>query len=211
LAHKLDEEKIFKKLRTGQFLNKLKRWPVEILSAELAISDESMAKLELFYEVRGDLTHPKTGGHDIYSRLDTIDPEAVLIPVAEYIVRFYEAHLEVFPYWLFGWNYLNPRPDTHEIIVINNQQFSHSMNNLGFKVPAWDAGSADAWRKKNMTTFDGYLKIKDCLETVDGCEAKVERFPFQPKLCRRWWTEEHHRSCGHVTQSALERALELDR
>jgi hypothetical protein len=210
LAKSADEEQIFKVLREGRIMDKLRKWPKEILSETPAVSAEAMAMLRLFNEIRGDLTHPKKDGHDIYRRLETVDPDSVLIAVAEYIVRFYEVDGEVFPYWLFGWNYLNPRPDTHEIIVINNQQFLHSLLTMGFRVPAWEAGAADQWKEKNMSSFAGYLEIKQAIESIGHCEPKNDRFPYQPKLCRRWWTEEHHRSCGHVTKEAIQKAIEYD-
>jgi DNA-binding LacI/PurR family transcriptional regulator len=41
------------------------------------------------------------------------------------------------------------------------------------------------------------------LASVNACEPK-SIFPFKPILCQRWWTSEHHRRCGHVTEQALE-------
>jgi hypothetical protein len=203
LAKSADEEKIFKVLRKGQIMDKLKKWPKEILSRSPTVSAEAMEMLGLFNEIRGDLTHPKKDGYDIYRRLEKVDADSVLNAVAEYVVRFYEVDDEVFPYWLFGWNYLNPRPDTHEIIVINNQQFLFFLLAMGFRVPASDAELADQWKEKHMSSFAGYLKIKQAIESIGHCEPKNDRFPYQPKLCKRWWTQEHHRSCGRVTKEAI--------
>lgn len=208
LASRANEESIFKKLRHTDFLTKLERWPKEILQVTPSLADTTMDLLRLLYEVRGDLIHPKTRGHDTYRKLETVDPESVLMAVAEFIVRFFEARREVFPYWLFGWNYLNPRPDSHEIVLINNQQFSHSLLNMGFQLPAWDAVPADAWREQNMSSLSGFQAIKRTLDGLDHCEPKDPRFPFQPTLCRRWWTDDHCRTCGHVSEEALRRALQ---
>ena len=210
LSNRANEEQIFKVLRKSRIMGKLKQWPKEILSKTPAVSAETMEMLRLFNEIRGDLTHPKKNGHDIYRRLETVDPDSVLNAVAEYIVRFYEMAGEVFPYWLLGWNYLSPRPDTHEIIVINNQQFLHSLLTMGFRVPAWEADAADQWKEKNMSSFAGYLEIKQAIESIGHCEPKNDQFPYQPKLCRRWWAEEHHRSCGRVTEEAIQTAIEYD-
>lgn len=210
LVPSASEELIFAKLRKPRFVTKLEQWPKEILSASPSFAQSTMDLLRLFNEIRGDLTHPKTRGDDIYRRLETVDPDLVLRAVAEYIVRFLEVRRVMFPYWVFGWNYLNPRPDSHEIWVINSQQFSHSLRNLGFDLPAWEAGPAEAWRKQNMSSFAGYLAIKRCLDGLDQCEAKDPRFPYKPILCRRWWTEAHHRSCGHVTQEAIRVAVDGD-
>jgi hypothetical protein len=210
LAKSEDEGQIFKVLRNCRIMDKLRKWPTKILSETPAVSVTVIEMLKLFNDIRGDLAHPKKGGHDIYRRLEMVDPDSVLNTIAEYIVRFYEAAGEVFPYWLFGWNYLNPRPDTHEIILENNQQFLHSLLSMGFHVPAWAAGEADQWKNQNMSSFAGYLKIKQSIESIGHCEPKSDSFPYQPKLCRRWWTEEHHRSCGHVTKEAIQRAIEYD-
>jgi len=210
LENEKEEEEVFKVLRNVRIMDKLKKWPKKILSTKPEVTDEAMEMLKLFNEIRGDLTHPKTSGHDIYGRLDTIDPDSVIISVAEYIVRYYETAQEIFPYWLFGWNYLNPRPDTHEIIIINNQQFLHSLAAMRFHVPAWDADAADQWQKANMSSFAGYLKLRGAITSFEGCEPKIDRFPYQPKLCRRWWSEAHHRSCGHVSKEAIQKAIEFD-
>jgi len=149
------------------------------------------------------LTHPKTQGHDIYKKLEEIDPNSVIEAIAEYIVRFHQAQSTKYPYWLFGWNYLNPRPDGYEIFIINDQQFSFSLQALGFKVPAAAASEAEAWRDRYLGTFNGSLAIKHALDGTDRCEPKFAPFPFRPVLCRRWWSAEHHQSCGRVTEEAL--------
>jgi hypothetical protein len=208
LAARSTEESIFERLRKTRFLTKFGQWPKEILQATPSVAASTMDLLRLFNEVRGDLTHPKTRGDDIYRKLETVDPDSVVTGVAEYIVRFLEVRKEVFPYWLLGWNYLNPRPNTHEIWVINNQQFSHSLLSLGFRLPAWEAGPAAAWREQNMSSFSGYLAIKRGLDGLNRCEPKDPRFPHKPILCQRWWTVDHHRTCGHVTQEAIRRAVD---
>jgi hypothetical protein len=76
------ETEIFEMLRPGGIKKKVKKWPDDLLTAPFTIS------------------------------LGTLDPESVIGAVAEYIVRFHEAQGTRFPYWLFGWNYLNPRPDS---------------------------------------------------------------------------------------------------
>ncbi len=109
----------------------------------------------------------------------------------------------MFPYWFLGWNYFNPRSDSHEIWLVTNQQFSHSMLNMGFRLPAFEAGPAEAWRDQNMGSFSGYLTLKHALDRLNHCEPKDSRFPFKPTLCRQWWTEEHQRSCGYVSPEAI--------
>jgi hypothetical protein len=204
------EEEIFEVLRKGRFLTKLEDWPTQILGAAIPIGAGHMELLKLCNAVRGDLTHQKTNGRDIYARLFDVAPAAVVDAVAQYIVAFHVGQCTVYPYWVFGWNYLNPRPDSHEIILINEQQFCVSLATLGLDVPWGDANRAEAWRDKYMKTQEGYCRIKDALANLGRCEPKVDRFPYQPKLCRRWWTMEHHRTCGHVSKESIQAALRLD-
>jgi hypothetical protein len=207
LAPKESEETIFRLLRSTRFIRKLEKWPAEIFGTFPDVASATMDLLRLFNDVRGDVTHPKTSGRDVYQKLESINPESVIAAVAEYCVRFLEARREIFPYWFLGWNYLNPRPNTHETIIVGNQQFSCSLANMGYRVPTFDANRADAWRSQNMTSFDGYLRIKAALDLRKECEPKDFRFPYMPILCARWWTEEHHRSCGNVTEETIAKCL----
>jgi hypothetical protein len=200
------EEEIFDTLRKGKIISKIKKWPAQLLGKPLTLKDGTLDLLTFFNDVRGDLTHPKTHGQDIYARLETVDPISVIDAVAEYIARFHEAGGTKFPYWLFGWNYLNPRTDSYEIFIVNDQQFCFSLQALGFQIPAGDWAKGEVWRDLYLGTFDGYVAVKQCLSSLDRCEPKFSRFPFKPILCRRWWSGEHHRSCGHVTTKALDDA-----
>lgn len=204
------EEEIFDCMRKGQIMAKLKKWPTELLGKSLPLSDGTLELITDFNDIRGDLTHPKTQGHDIYAKLQTIDPTTVVNAVAEYIVRFHEAAETRYSYWIFGWNYLNPRPDSYEIFIINDQQFSFSLQALGFSVPAAGHWEAEAWRDRYLGTFEGYCAVRDALAKLESCEPKFARFPFRPVLCRRWWMPEHQKSCGNVTHEALDLARKLD-
>ena len=197
------EGEIFDVLRKGKILGKLKKWPSELLGKPLKLRDETLDLLTDFNDIRGDLTHPKTSGHDMYERLDAINPNSVIGAVAEYIVRYHEAEGTHYPYWIFGWNYLNPRPDSYEIFIINDQQFSFSLQAIGCQIPAAAHWDAEKWRDDYLGTFEGYMAIQEELSKLDRCEPKIHQFPFKPVLCRRWWASEHHRSCGCVTEEAL--------
>jgi hypothetical protein len=185
LAARKSEEEIFDVLRKGRIISKVKKWPSELLEKPLNLKDETLELITVFNDVRGDLTHPKTHGHDIYARLETVDPISVIDSVAEYIVRFHEAEGTRFPYWLFGWNYLNPRPESYEIILINDQQFCFSLQGLGFQVPAAEWGQSEVWRNQYLGTFEGYTAVKQSLNSLNYCQPK-SLFPFAPILCRRW-------------------------
>jgi len=194
------EEEIFDTLRKGQILSKIKKWPELLLGKPIPIKPETITLLSDFNDIRGDLTHPKTLGHDIYARLETVEPLVVLNSVSEYIVKFHETESTRYPYWIFGWNYLNPRRNSYEIFRINDQQFCLSLRHLGFQLPVAAYAAAEAWKDKFLRTFEGYVAIREALKKIEHCEPKFERFPYEPVLCRRWWLLEHQRSCGHVTE-----------
>jgi hypothetical protein len=210
LKHTKTEHEIFHVLRNGRFMKKLEKWPEQILGKPHALNNEALDLLKLCNDVRGDLTHPKTTGQDIYQCLFKVEPLSVVDAVAQYVVSFHASQGTRYPYWIFGWNYLNPRPNTHEIMLFNDQQFCYSLAALGFNVPFADYGRTETWKDKYLRTVEGYSVIRDALLHTVGCEPKFDRFPFQPKLCRRWWTEEHQNSCGHVSNESLEAAKRID-
>lgn len=209
------EEEIFTTLRYGQLrgkknenlIEKLKKWPEVITGQAMTLREQTLDSIELFNEVRGDLTHPKTHGHDIYRKLESVDPRSIVDVVAEYIAQFHKAENTRFPYWLWGWNYLNPSQQDHEIMLVNSQQFVWSMMYLGYNVQAGVPHESEGWQEKYMRDYAGYREVVDVLRALDYCEPKFDRFPYQPKLCRRWWTPEHHKSCGFVTREAIDYAI----
>jgi hypothetical protein len=202
-------EDVLKLLRKTEFLKKLDRWPSEITRKPLLVPAEARELIRFCNEVRGDLTHPKVVGHVIYERLLTVTPTNVVDAVASYIVAFHQAQGTTFPYWVSGWNYLNPRTETHDIIVLNEQCFRFSLAALGFQVPT-QGPHCDAWTGEYLGTLDGYKAIRTALCGAERCEPKSVRFPYQPILCRRWWTSEHHQTCGHASREAIATARELD-
>ncbi|MBI4460594.1 MAG: hypothetical protein HY648_11120 [Acidobacteria bacterium] len=206
LGPRNSQGEIYQKLRRENFPDKLKSWPSEILGCQSMAPDEAVDQILAFNEIRGNLTHPKTSGHDIYKLLDTLNPDTVKLATAEYCIRFYETKKEAFPYWFFGWNYFNPRPYSQEILLLNNQQFLHSLRYLGFKVPAFDYPLAQAWQQNHMSTYDGYLRLHGAIDKLEFCEPKDARFPYRPTLCRLWWLPEHQSQCGNVTLEEIAQA-----
>jgi hypothetical protein len=189
------EEEIFKVLRKGQIMWKVEEWPEKLLGKPLDISHGTLNLITFYNRVRGDLTHPKTHGHDVYEGLESVDPISLIASVAEYVVRFHEAEGTRFPYWLFGWNYLNPGPDSYDIFPLRNDDFCWSLQALGFHL----SPSAEAAQRRYFGTFEGYLAVRQHLSCVEHCEPKTQ-FAFKPTLFCRWWTPEHQRSCGSVAR-----------
>lgn len=203
------DEEIFDILRRERLGDKIKKWPKEILGISLALEQATFERILLFKNVRDSLTHIKTPGHDLYEDLEDIEPSAVVATIAEYLVRFHQQEGTQFHYWVFGYNYLNPRPDSYEIILINNQQFVWSLQAIGFEIPGRVTDvNAEAWQRHYLGTFDGYIVVRESLNSAPRCEPK-SIFPYQPKLCRRWWTAEHQRTCGHVTNESIALARKL--
>jgi hypothetical protein len=196
-TQKQSEEEVMRALRHTPLMDKVKKWPKLLHPSQMAITSVVLDTIAQFNDLRASLTHAKTRGHDVYATLEQASPELVLDTIAQFIVRFHEADQSRYPYWIFGWNYLNPSVTGYEIILLNDQQFACSLSALGVLIPSGFAWEED-WKNKTMKSFDGYMRIRDHLRVVKNCEPKYAEFPLQPKLCRRWWTKDHHRSCGAV-------------
>ena len=211
LEQSMSDEDITKYLSKGSIMDKLKKWPKLIIGRRLDIDPTTITLLKGFNSLRGNLTHPKKHTLELARELSTIEPAEVVNAVAEYIVHFHVAAGTAFPYWVFGWNYLNPRTDTYEIAAVNEGQFLFSLQALGFGFNARPSDEHEAARGRYLGSFAGYCEVRDRLNMLEGCEPKQDRFPHMPILCRRWWTPEHQEKCGRVTRDAIERAHELDR
>ena len=201
------EEEIFNVLRKATVAVKIKKWPKEILGSPVDLRPDTLKKLFFYNDVRGDLTHPKYSDHRDYEQLRELDPMEVVDAIAEYISQFLLAAGEPFHYWLWGWNYLNPGRDGHDIALLPETQIVWSMRFLGFSQEGMSARDNDSWRKRHMRGYAAYSQVAKFLEGLDRCEPKHREFPYQPKLCRRWWDPEHHAICGLVSREAIDFAV----
>ncbi|HZW21571.1 hypothetical protein [Noviherbaspirillum sp.] len=201
LSPKMTEQEVLKELRYAKFMDKISKWPAKIIGCAPLLSVSLIDRIEEFNDVRAGLTHAKTRGHDVYSVLEALKPSDVVESIAEFIVKYHEAEATRFPYWVFGWNYLNPQIGGHEIILIHDQQFVFSLRALGAAQIPGGYGWEEQWKDKTLKSYDGYVGLRDFLLSRSACEPKYANFPLQPKLCRRWWEPEHQRSCGACPQS----------
>jgi hypothetical protein len=201
---------VFDVLRNGGFKDKVKKWPRLILGKDLDLRSDTMDRLLSVNALRGDLTHQKNFWPEAYEELSETDPMEVVDLVAEFIIEYHHAAGKLFPYWLWGWNYLNPSQDAHDIVLLNNGQFLHSLMALGYKFELGLAHHFEAKEKAVFTDYKGYAEVAAFLRTCSKCEPKFAAYPYQPKLCRRWWDSAHQRTCGNVSQEAIRRALEID-
>lgn len=207
------EEDIVEKLRKPTLVTKLKKWPKEILGAPITLRRETLGKLIHYNDVRGALTHPKHADHRDYIALEVLDPKEVIDSIAEYISQFLFAADEQFHYWLWGWNYISPGREGHQIALLPESQVVFSMNALGFpRTPGFPMASSHngSWRSAHMRGYSAYAHVARFLESRDQCEPKHPQFPYQPKLCRRWWDPEHHTTCGHASQQAIQYAIDYN-
>lgn len=204
------EQQIFEVLRKETIATKIKRWPSQMLGAHVDLRPSTLEKLAFYIRVRGDLTHPKYPDHRDYEQLRELDPMQVVDSIAEFIAQFLLAADEPFHYWLWGWNYLNPSRQGFNISLLPDSQIYWSMRALGHS----DRGSStldyEGWRNTNMRGYASYARIASFLEELDHCEPKHREFPYQPKLCRRWWDPEHHSTCGNVTAEAIRFAVNFN-
>ncbi len=172
------------------FDDKFSDWPSLICGREIKVSDDLKWVLSDFNEVRGHLTHPKSRGYEIYEKLEKVNGRELLEAVAEYAITVFNGLGEKYPYWLFGWNYLNVAGRSAGITRINNLQFLHSLDYLGLPTHAFDAPVANEWENANMTSFSGYKQISKFLVSCRECEPFNPQFPFRPRLVKKWWDAE---------------------
>ena len=212
LLRNVDHEEIHLKLRNSKFSLKkrLERWPEIITGKRLTLRPETLPRILAINALRGQLTHLKNYWPDIFNDLARVDPTEVLDLVAEYIIAFYRAKGELFPYWVWGWNYLNPGRNGHDIFPLPYTQFLHSLRALGYKFESSVNYGIEEREQEILSNFDDYQKVATFLRALNRCEPKWDRAPFQPKLCRRWWEPAHQSSCGAVTQAAIDRAFDID-
>ncbi|HEU6437363.1 MAG TPA: hypothetical protein VE028_07910 [Nitratidesulfovibrio sp.] len=203
-------DEIYKKLKNEHLSKKLKKWPEEIFGHHFEFNENLINTIINLKDMRNALTHPNINIYETYEDITNITPQHIIDTISEYIVNYHEFSNTHYPYWIFGWNYISPDFDTHEIIVINEESFLHSLQSLGFAAPRNCIQNKD-WRDYHLGTFAGYLIIKGFLNSISHCEPKSPRFPWKPILCRKWWSESHQKTCGSVTEHALALANKLDR
>jgi hypothetical protein len=112
----LEHGEIYEVLKNGRFKEKIKKWPLIITGRQLELRPDSIDKILSVNVLRGDLTHQKNFWPETYDELGQTDPMVVVDLVAEFIIAFHQAVGELFPYWVWGWNYLNPRRVRHRVV-----------------------------------------------------------------------------------------------
>jgi hypothetical protein len=206
----LDHDEIHQILRKSELKKKIKTWPSIITGRELSLRPKSMPRLLEINDLRGHLTHLKNYWPDTFNDLGRTDQMQVVELVAEYIIALYQAKGELFPYWVWGWNYLSPSRDGYQIVLLPYTQIFHSLRSLGFKFQQQSLHGSDHRAQEILTDFDGYQKVASFLRSCSRCEPKWDLAPHHPKYCRQWWDASHQKSCGGVAPEAIARALQLD-
>lgn len=207
----MEHDDIHELLRKSEFKKKIKAWPNIITGHDLSLRPDTLKCILEINDLRGNLTHLKNYWPETFDDLGRTDPLNVVELVAEYICAFHQAKGELSPYWIWGWNYLSPNRNGYQISLLPNSQFFHSLRSLGYKFERQTSYGSDECKREILADFAGYKKVADFLRSRDQCEPKWDRFPYQPKLCRRWWDPVHQKSCGTATSEALVLALEIDK
>lgn len=206
----IEHEDINKLLAKSFLKQKIKSWPKEITGQDLCLRPATLDRILSLNDLRGNLTHLKNYWPETFKNLGEINPMDLVELVAEYVVAFHRAKNELFPYWVWGWNYLSPTRDGYQISLLPYTQFFHSLRSLGYEFEHRLPHQTAEREQEILADFDGYLKIASFLQSRTQCEPKWDVAPHQPTLCRKWWESTHQDSCGGVTREAIERALELD-
>lgn len=180
------ENNIVRRLRYTALREKIESWPFEI--CEVRIDKQYVEVLLEFLDLRNEVTHRKRLDHSLYKELDEVSPLKFLEAMQKTFVQLYCGLRISFPYWLLGWNFVGMNRDPTHPCLMNNQQFKHALNHMGFKVPAWECNSANAWEQENMKGIEAFLRLKnDYYERAPDIEPKSKMFPLAPRLCKRWW------------------------
>lgn len=180
------EDNVIKLLRYTALRKKLESWPFEICG--VTIDKQDFDILWGFLDLRNEVTHRKRKDHSLYKELDEASPVNFVEAVQRTFVQFYYGQGTSFPYWLLGWNFVGMNSDYTHPCLINNQQFKHALNNMGFRVPASDYGAANAWEEENMKGIEAFCNLKrDYYFKAPNIEPKSKMFPRAPRLCKRWW------------------------
>ncbi len=183
------EKKILRRLRYTALREKMESWPSEI--CEIVLDRGTLEVLLGFLDLRNEVTHRKRIDHSLYKELDKTTPVNFVEVIQTSFVQLYHGRGVSFPYWLLGWNFVGFNHDQTHPVLINNQQFKHALTHMGFKVPAWEAGAADAWEQQNMKGMDAFRRLKrNYYEKAPKIEPRNEEFPMAPRLCKRWWDKE---------------------
>lgn len=181
------EDAIIKELRFTKLMKKIKQWPSAIAGHAVALSDEFFQVFDYLKELRDEITHEKRRDHSLYAEIDAYHTRPAVNAIVEGIVAIETARGEPFHYWLLGWSHVGLNVETQPV-ALSNSEFKHSMNNLGFKIPAWDYNAAKVWEIENMSDLNGYRSLKRALDHQPRhIEPRSSHFPTRPRLCRRWW------------------------
>ena len=185
-ATDLSEDKILRRLWYTALREKIESWSAEICG--MTLEDEDVDVLLSFLDLRNEVTHRKRMDHSLYKELDETNPLRFVEAIQKTFVLVYQGQGSPFPYWLLGWNFVGMSGDNTHPCIINNQQFQHALNHMGFTVPAWEYDAARAWEEKNMSGIDAFLRLKEgYYSRAPDIEPKSKRFPMAPRLCKRWW------------------------
>jgi hypothetical protein len=180
------ESETLKKLRYTPLREKLDGWPQVLGDAE--IEPDYKNTITTFLDLRNEVTHRRRRDHSLYVELDEARIIQFVTALQRTLVSVYVGMRKVFPYWIFGWNYVGFNGDESFPCLLNNQQFQWSLSRIGFDVPAGDYGRANEWEQRYMTSMEGFIAINEHIYNYSpDIEPRSPCFPKIPRLCKKWW------------------------
>lgn len=201
-SHTEDSE-ILHLIKTANFCQKLQNWPKDAIGSDssLKYSPGVMNHINLFYKVRCGLIHPKLTQTDEYETLEALTGSKIIEVTASFLSEVWLKKDKPFPYWLLGWNFVNPRSNSQEIIKLPNEQFLYSLCALDIPVPVISPRS-DKWIQTNMKGSKCWKELHKTMKNKTYCEKQVmpvngdNFFSLKPRLCKDWWVSKHVEVCG---------------
>ncbi|MCD9496610.1 hypothetical protein [Photobacterium carnosum] len=197
------EEDILRLIKNSKFAQKLQNWPKEAVGSEVSLKYPIgvMKHINMFYDVRCGLIHPKLTLSEEYEELKVLTGSTIIEVTASFLAEVWSKKDIPFPYWLLGWNYVNPREHSQEILMLPNNQFLYSLNALDILVPI-GLSRSEQWIHNNMKGAKCWKLLHKAMQKKEYCEKQVLPvngdlfFSMKPRLCKEWWVSKHIEVCG---------------
>lgn len=162
---------------------------IEIVSSwskELEI--ERLWKIDFsdFVDIRNETAHPKRRDHGVQDFIDEVDLSIFIRSMKLLTAKLFLAADVEYPYWVHGWNYMNPIHSS-KITLINNTNFLCSLAALGF---SFRAGYAPGTLQANSLYCRSVAAYELIEKFLSGEGALVEYVDpslwTKPLLMRDW-------------------------
>ena len=196
------DEEILRLVKNSKFNQKLENWPKEAIGSDesLKYPTDVIKYIKIFHNVRCGLIHPKLTQTEEYKSLEVLTGSKIIEVTATFLAEVWSKKGDSFPYWLLGWNFVNPREHSQEIITLQNEQFLFSLSALDIPVPLGFSPSKQ-WIQTNMKGAKCWKQLHKTMRNKTYCEKQLAVngdlfFSMKPRLCKEWWVTKHVEVCG---------------